>query len=118
MYSIDESFVGLRGTPAELEQVGTEIRQTVRRFTGVPVRIAMGPTKSLAKVAAIGIKKTPAMNGVLHVGRYGEEQMSRILESIPVTDLWGVAGRSGKKLAAMNVNSAKDHVTSLLKNLT
>lgn len=30
VYSIDESFVGLRGTPAELEQVGTEIRQTVR----------------------------------------------------------------------------------------
>lgn len=108
VYSIDESFVGLRGAPEELERVGTEIRQTVRRFTGVPVRIAMGATKSLAKVAAIGIKKTAAMNGVLHVGRYREEQMSRILESIPVTDLLGVAGRSGKKLAAMNVHSARD----------
>lgn len=108
VYSIDESFVGLQGTPAELERVGTEIRQAVRQLTGVPVRVAMGATKSLAKVAAIGIKKVPAMNGVLHLGRYGEEQMSRILASIPVTDLWGVAGRSGKKLAAMNVHSAKD----------
>lgn len=26
VYSIDESFVGLRGTPAELERIGTEIR--------------------------------------------------------------------------------------------
>lgn len=108
VYSIDESFVGLRGTPAELERVGTEIRQTVRRFTGVPVRIAIGPTKSLAKFAALGIKKTPVMNGVLHLGRFSEEQMNRILDTIPVTDLWGVAGRSGRKLAAMNVHSAKD----------
>ena len=106
VYSIDESFVGLRGAPEELERVGTEIRQAVRQLTGVPVRIAMGATKSLAKVAAIGIKKTAAMNGVLHVGRYCEEQTSRILESIPVTDLWGVAGRSGRKLAAMPVLAA------------
>lgn len=108
VYSIDESFVGLRGTPEELERVGAEIRRTVRQFTGVPVRVAMGATKSLAKVAAIGIKKTPAMNGVLHLDRYGGDQMGRILDSIPVTDLWGVAGRTGKKLAAMNVHSARD----------
>ena len=108
VYSIEESFVGLRGVSEELERVGTEIRQAVRQLTGVPVRVAMGATKSLAKVAAIGIKKVPAMNGVLHLGRYGEEQMSRIFETITVTDLWGVAGRSGIKLAAMNVHSAKD----------
>lgn len=108
MYSVDESFVGFRGTPEELEQIGREIRQTVRRLTGVPVRVANGSTKSLAKVAALGIKRTPDMNGVLHLGRYGAEQMSRILNSIPVTDLWGVAGRSGKRLAAMNVHTARD----------
>lgn len=96
VYSIDESFVGLRGEPEELELIGAEIRRTVWQLTGVPVRVAMGATKSLAKVAAIGIKKTPAMNGVLHLGRYGTVQMDRILDSIPVTDLWGVAGRTGR----------------------
>lgn len=108
MYSIDESFVGLRGSPAELERVGREIRREVRQLTGVPVRVAMGSTKSLAKVAALGIKKSFANEGVLHLGRYREEQMAAILDSIPVTDLWGIAGRTGKRLAAMNVHSARD----------
>lgn len=108
VYSVDESFVGLRGTPEELERVGREIRQTVRQLTGVPVRVAIGSTKSLAKVAALGIKKTPELSGVLHLGRYEAEQLSQILDSVPVTDLWGVAGRTGKKLAAMNVHSARD----------
>ena len=108
VYSVDESFVGLRGTPEELERIGHEIRQTVRRLTGMPVRVAMGATKSLAKVAALGIKRTPAMDGVLHLGRYDNEQMTRILSSIPGTDLWGVASRSGKRLAAINVHTARD----------
>lgn len=77
----------MRGTPEELERVGAEIRRTVRQLTGVPVRVAMGATKSLAKVAAIGIKTSPAMNGVLHLDRYDDEHMGRILDSIPVTDL-------------------------------
>ena len=108
VYSIDESFVGLRGTPTELEQVGRDIRATVRQLTGVPVRVAMGRTKSLAKVAAIGIKCTPQMQGSLHLGRYSDEQLSKILDSIPVTDLWGVASRTGKRLAAMNVRTARE----------
>ncbi len=108
VYSIDESFVGLRGTPEELEQVGRYIRRTVRQLTGVPVRVAMGRTKSLAKVAALGIKRAFPEDGVLHLGRYSDEQMSAILDSIPVTDLWGVASRSGKKLSVMNVRTARE----------
>lgn len=108
VYSVDESFVGLRGAPDELENIGREIRRTVRQLTGVPVRVAIGATKSLAKVAAIGIKKTFADIGVLHLARYTDEQMDRILDSIPVTDLWGVAERSGKRLAAINIHTARD----------
>lgn len=59
VYSIDESFLRFRGTPEELEALGQEIRSTVMRLTGVPVRVAVGPTKTLAKVAALGIKKSP-----------------------------------------------------------
>lgn len=108
VYSVDESFIGLRGTPDELENIGREIRRTVRQLTGVPVRVAIGATKSLAKVAAIGIKKTFADIGVLHLARYADEQIDRILDSIPVTDLWGVAERSGKRLAAINIHTARE----------
>ncbi|WP_308423402.1 DinB/UmuC family translesion DNA polymerase [Microbacterium nanhaiense] len=108
VYSVDESFVGLRGTPEELESIGHEIRRTVRQLTGVPVRVAIGATKSLAKVAAIGIKKAFAEIGVLNLARYDAAQMDRILDSIDVTDLWGVAGRSGKRLAAINIHTARE----------
>ncbi|WP_284982294.1 Y-family DNA polymerase [Arthrobacter sp. efr-133-TYG-118] len=108
VYSIDESFLQLRGTPEDLEVLGHEIRSTVMRLTGVPVRVAIGPTKTLAKVAALGIKKSPAMNGVLDLGRYPAEQLDRILASIPVQDLWGVAGRTTKRLAPMDIHTAKD----------
>lgn len=69
VYSIDESFLRLRGTPTELEDTGRRIRETVMRLTGIPVRCAIGPTKTLAKVAALGIKKWPAIDGVLDLHR-------------------------------------------------
>lgn len=77
------------------------------RLVGVPVRVAIGPTKTLAKVAALGIKKVPPMDGVLDLRRYSHGQMDRILDSIPVTDLLGVAGRTGKRLAAIGIHTAR-----------
>lgn len=108
IYSIDESFLRLRGSAEELDALGRRIRATVMQLTGVPVRVAIGPTKTLAKVAALGIKKNPAFDGVLDLRVFSDEQMTRILDSIPVIDLWGVAGRTSKKLAAIGVHTAKD----------
>jgi DNA polymerase V len=108
VYSVDESWLKLRGTPEELEQFGQEIRGTVLQLTGIPVRVAIGPTKTLSKVAALGIKKNPEFNGVLDLRRFSEEQLSRILDSLHVTDLWGVAGRTGKRLAVLGIHTAKE----------
>lgn len=108
VYSIDESFIRLQGTPQELTQIGQEIRRAVMRETGVPVRVAIGPTKTLAKVAAVGIKKNPGFEGVLDLRRFSSDQMSRILDSMQVTDLWGVAGRTGKRLARLNIHTARE----------
>jgi len=107
VYSIDESFIRLTGTPGEIERLGREIRSTVMKLVGVPVRVAAGASKSLAKVAAIGIKQTPGFGGSLHMGRFPNAQLDRILDSIPVTELWGIAGRSGKRLAGMNIHTAR-----------
>src|SRR5207237_10318881 len=49
-YSIDEAFVHFdRGHE---EEDAYEIKSTVRRWTGIPVSIGIGPTKVLAKVAS------------------------------------------------------------------
>ena len=108
VYSIDESWLGLRGTHDELERLGQEIRTKVMRLTGIPVRVAMGPSKSLAKLAAVGIKRAPELNGVLHLGRYTPDELDVILDSVRTTDLWGVAGRTGKKLDAIGIHSARE----------
>lgn len=78
------------------------------RSTGVPVRVAIGKTKTLAKVAALGIKRTPEMRGVCDFSAFSPVKQTQILESIPVTDLWGVASRTGKKLAALGIFTARD----------
>src|SRR5437868_33113 len=48
-YSIDEVFVHI--TDNKPEEDARAIRQTVRRWTGIPVSVGIGLTKVLAKVA-------------------------------------------------------------------
>ncbi|MGK0714468.1 DinB/UmuC family translesion DNA polymerase [Leucobacter sp. W1153] len=108
VYSIDESFVGLTGSIDELLKVGRSIRHTVYKHTGIPVRVAIGPTKTLAKLASIGAKKNPEFEGVCHLGVYTAGQLDHIMESLSTTELWGVAGRTGKKLAAIGVHTVRD----------
>src|SRR5436309_11038998 len=54
-YSIDEAFVHFDGGHAEDD--AHEIKRTVRKWTGIPVSIGIGPTKVLAKVASTIAKK-------------------------------------------------------------
>ncbi|XKH58571.1 Y-family DNA polymerase (plasmid) [Citricoccus nitrophenolicus] len=110
VYSIDESFIGMRGTPEDLIAAGRRIREDVMRSTGIPVRVGIAPTKNLAKVALLGVKRSPALaaTGVCHFGIYTGPQREAILDSIAVTDLWGVAGRLGRRLANLNIHTAAD----------
>lgn len=108
IYSIDESFVELRGSVAELTELGHEIQREVIRCTSVPVRVGIGRTKTLAKLATLGAKQNLALGGVCHLGRYEPEQLDKILAHTHVADLWGVGRKYTKRLAALNIHSAKD----------
>ena len=51
-YSIDEAFLSLAGLEWRgLVQYARHVQATVRRHTGIPVSIGIGPTKTLAKIA-------------------------------------------------------------------
>jgi DNA polymerase V len=108
VYSIDESFVGLHGTVEELTKLGHEIRAEILRCTGIPVRVGIGRSKTLAKLASRGAKADLTLGGVCHLGSYGPEHIERIMAGTAVTDLWGIAGRTGKRLAAMGIFTARD----------
>ncbi|MCE0732452.1 Y-family DNA polymerase [Halomonas sp. G15] len=106
VYSIDESFVGFQGfDPATLEKRGHAMRQTVRQWTGIPVSVGFAPTRVLAKVANRAAKKIPAYEGVCKLEADGPDTRA-LLRQLPVTELWGVARRTGERLALMGIKTA------------
>lgn len=103
IYSIDEAFMLLE--PKNCEEVAKEARKRVLQWTGIPVSIGIAPTKTLAKVANHSAKKNP-----LHKGVYKMETPQKIaaaLKELPVTEVWGIGSRSGKKLARSGIYTAQ-----------
>jgi DNA polymerase V len=108
VYSIDESFFTI---PTLSDGLG-DVRSAraaivaVRRQVGLPIRIGLGPTKVLAKLANHLAKKNPVFGGVcdLHDPRLRDT----LMPLVPVTDIWGVAKATAAKLAPLGVKTAAD----------
>jgi DNA polymerase V len=97
VYSIDECFADLRGfLHLDLLQYGHKMRETVRRWTGIPVSVGIAPSKTLCKVANKLAKKGP---GVMLLDT--QEAIGAALRDYPVEDIWGV-GRQRAKLLRLN----------------
>lgn len=108
VYSIDEAFLHLYDTPEQLIRLGRRIRDRVLRDLGIPVSVGIASTRTLAKIASKGAKKSPGLQGVASFDAYTPERADRILASIPVGDVWGVGKRTEKKLTTMNISTALD----------
>jgi DNA polymerase V len=87
-YSIDEAFVHF--DPGRHDGDAREIRQTVRRWTGIPVSVGIGPTKVLAKIASAIAKKHPEYGGVVDLSGADAD---RYLQDFDVADVWGIGPR-------------------------
>lgn len=89
IYSIDEAFLSLSGfTSLNLTQYGKHIKNTIKKWTGIPVSIGIGPTKTLAKIANHIAKKNPQFEGVFDITEH--PQIDVLLDSIEVADVWGI----------------------------
>lgn len=107
VYSIDESFLDLsRYGPADRRALALDLRSTVRKWTGVPTCVGIGPTKTLAKVANAIAKKDPKLAGVCDLSDPAERALR--LDRFDVADVWGVGPASTAKLAAIGVWTAGD----------
>jgi DNA polymerase V len=99
IYSIDEAFVNLSGiSPAKLTSYAHEIRNTVKKWTGIPVSIGIANTKTLAKLANKFSKKVTELNGVLNIFDEKQEVIDSYLEKTNVEDIWGVGRQYTKML--------------------
>jgi DNA polymerase V len=93
-YSIDEAFVHFDG--ARQEEDAREIKQVVRKWTGIPVSIGIGPTKVLAKIASHIAKKHQKYGGVVDLS--GANAVDHYLKDFDVADVWGIGPRYSRFL--------------------
>lgn len=106
VYSIDEAFLHLAAIAGRsLTDYGRELRRTVRRWSGIPVSIGIGPTKTLAKVAGHLAKKNEALQGVFDIT---SADVDAILGRFPVAEVWGIGRRLAQRLALCGVTTALD----------
>ena len=87
-YSIDEAFINLDEQGAESD--AHQIRNTVRKWTGIPVSVGIGSTKVLAKIANQIAKKNPQLKGVVDLSGADAD---KYLKEFDVADIWGIGRR-------------------------
>jgi DNA polymerase V len=109
VYSIDEAFLSLDGMVPALApshaDYAREVRATVRRWTGIPVSIGLGPSKTLAKIANRFAKKEPGHGGVFDLGAAADP--GAVLEQVHVSDVWGVGRQYTRLLERSGIRTAR-----------
>lgn len=107
VYSIDECFLDLeRLAVPSLAGWCRDLRDRVRQWTGIPVSIGIGPTKTLAKIANKIAKTAPEASGVFDLSCPGE--VETVLAKTPTGDVWGIGRRWAAMLAAHGIDTALD----------
>ena len=101
--SIDEAWLDFTAVaPEAYVSYAAEIRQTVGKWTDIPLSLGVSVTKTLAKVANKAAKKSPA--GVLAL--LDEAEIDERLSAIDVEDVWGIGPRHAEFLHAHKIHTA------------
>ena len=106
VYSIDEAFLNLSGLGDNLTDYCRKIRQTVKKWTGMPVSIGIARTKTLAKIANRIAKRSPEADGVYELTE--PAQIDRALAQTNVEKIWGVGIKTCIKLKRAGIKTALD----------
>jgi DNA polymerase V len=108
VYSIDECFLDLTGFNRDLKAYGQEMRGRILKWTGLPVCVGVGSTKTLAKLANHIAKKQSQFDGVCNLNQFTEDELNKVLSNIEVGEVWGVGRRLALKLKVLGINTVLD----------
>ncbi len=108
IYSIDECFLGVKGSGEDLLALGRTMKDACQRNVGVPVCVGIAPTKTLAKLANKWAKHNPVFGGVCRWESVPPAEREALMSRLSVIEIWGVAARLTKRLYAMGINSILD----------
>lgn len=99
-YSIDESFF----TVGKASQTWCEnLHEKMVRYTGMPVAVGVGRTRTLAKAGENLYKHTK--NAAILVTKELEED---VLKHTEIGDVWGIGWRNGPRLKELGIRTAWD----------
>ena len=102
--SIDEAFLDVTGSErlfGDAEKIGREIKERIKRETGLTASVGIAPNMFLAKLASDMSKP----DGFLVVR---EEEKEDFLAPLPVSRIWGVGPATEKALNRIGVNTIAD----------
>ncbi len=105
IYSIDESFLELKGFENyNLTDYGTQIRNRVLKWTGIPTSVGIAPTKGLSKIANKIARKSKSGVCVMDT----DEKRIKALKWIKIESVWGIGNRLAKRLKLKGCVTAFD----------
>ena len=111
VYSIDESFLRVESVSnlhGGAINMGQSIRQRVKQWTGLPVCVGFGSTKTLAKFANHLAKKQAVFNSVCDLSALPETELHDWMRKISVSEVWGVGKRIAARLEPMGIITVFD----------
>ncbi|MFB6347196.1 MAG: Y-family DNA polymerase [bacterium] len=101
-YSIDEVFLELN-TNRNLTDYCRTIAETVEQWTGIPVSIGIGPSKTLTKVA-MEVAKEDGRDRVQNTRDW--DDLDDTLASIDIEDVWGIGRAYGEECRNNGIETA------------
>lgn len=93
-------------TVQKLDALANEIVETTRKWTGIPVSLGLGPTRTLAKAASRIAKDEFAKTGKKYALLFDQERRNEALKRLPVEKVWGVGRRIAPVLIKSGVRNA------------
>ena len=109
VYSVDESFLDLTTMKSkDLIKYGQPIKTKIKQWTGLPVSIGIGSTKTLSKLANHIAKKNPSFKGVCNLNVMDQDTLDTWMSHFPVSDVWGIGRSLAPKLNQLGITSILD----------
>ena len=109
VYSVDESFLDLTTFKSkDLIKYSQQIKTKIKQWTGLPVSIGIGSTKTLSKLANHIAKKNPSFKGVCNLNVMDQDTLDTWMSHFPVSDVWGIGRSLAPKLNQLGITSILD----------
>jgi DNA polymerase V len=108
VYSIDECFLDVTGMSRNLIDYAQGMRGRIKQWTGLPVCVGVGASKTLAKLANHIAKKRPEYIGVCNLNQFEPVQLNKLLSEIAIGEVWGIGRKLVPRLNEYGINTVLD----------